>query len=69
MQNKKRGTEFKLGTCLDLKLKLKDRVTEEEQLQNLWGNMKHECKIKIMISSSAKYSRETDYNLYTDQFR
>ena len=58
----------KFDKRLDLKAKLADMVTGQEQLQNLRGFMKPECQIKMMTSSIAKYSWENDY-LYIYQFR
>jgi hypothetical protein len=58
-----------LDSFLDLKPKLNGRVSEEDQSHNLRSIMKHNCEIKMTTSETARYTWETDYDFYIDQFQ
>ena len=58
-----------MDRLLDLKPKLKGKVTEEAQLDNLRKLMRQNCEMKRLKPGAERYDWEEDYNFYIDQYQ
>ena len=58
-----------LDNLLDLKPRLRGKVSEEKQLDNLRDLMRSNSEKQRKTSTSEMYNWETDFNFYLDQFQ